>query len=133
FHLHSQDLMQRMLNAMEPGTYVQPHKHERPDKREVFILLTGRVLIVEFNTKGEIHDHVILDHKLGVFAVEIPPRVYHTIVSLKSGSVVYELKDGPYDEKVDKGFASWAPEENSVGTQDYLQNLLNSLCIKVED
>ena len=43
FHKESSDLLQRMLNAMEPGTYIQPHKHENPEKREVFLILNGIV------------------------------------------------------------------------------------------
>jgi len=39
FHDDLVDPINRMLNAFEPGTYIQPHKHENPDKREVFILL----------------------------------------------------------------------------------------------
>ena len=38
FHEEAEDTLQRLLNAMEPGTYVQPHKHENPNKREAFLL-----------------------------------------------------------------------------------------------
>ena len=40
FHDGDYDPLQRMLNAMQPGTYLQPHKHENPDKREVFLALS---------------------------------------------------------------------------------------------
>ena len=52
FHDGSQDPLQRMLNAMQPGTYLQPHKHENPDKREVFLALTGRFVVIQFNDDG---------------------------------------------------------------------------------
>ena len=42
FHKDPEDTLHRMLHAMNPGTYVQPHKHEDPDKREVFIILEGK-------------------------------------------------------------------------------------------
>ena len=32
FHDDLADPINRMLNALEPGTYLQPHKHENPDK-----------------------------------------------------------------------------------------------------
>ena len=33
YRLHEhEEPVQRMLNAMLPGTYVQPHKHEAPDR-----------------------------------------------------------------------------------------------------
>ena len=50
FHKSDDDTLQRMLNAMQPGTYLQPHKHENPDKREVFLVLTGKFLVVELLT-----------------------------------------------------------------------------------
>lgn len=50
-NLHEElaDPINRMLNAFEPGTYIQPHKHENPDKREVFIVLRGSLLMVLFD------------------------------------------------------------------------------------
>ena len=35
FHPEAGDPIQRMLNALNPGTYVQPHRHISPLKREV--------------------------------------------------------------------------------------------------
>lgn len=124
FHTSSSDLLQRMLNAVEPGTYVCPHKHEDPDKREVFVILRGRVLVVEFNAEGELTGHTILDPDAGNYAVEIAPRVYHALYSLAPGSVVYEVKDGPYSPHDDKHFATWAPREGAPECKDYLDNLL---------
>ena len=127
FHKESNDLLQRMLNAMEPDTYVQPHKHENPDKREAFVILRGKALIIEFDDQGNITDHVLLYPTEGQFGVEIAPKVYHTIISLAPDTVVYEIKDGPYEVAVDKGFASWAPKENSPEAPVYLKSLVNKV------
>ena len=48
FHADYADPVNRMLNAFEPGTYVRPHKHESPDKCEVFIVLTGKAVALWF-------------------------------------------------------------------------------------
>ena len=56
FHEHPSARIQRMLNAMEPDTYVRPHKHESPDKLEVFFCLKGSFAVVIFNETGEITD-----------------------------------------------------------------------------
>ena len=58
FHHHDSDTLQRMLNAMEPDTYIRPHKHELPDKSEAFFCLRGRILVVEFDDKGNIKEGV---------------------------------------------------------------------------
>jgi cupin fold WbuC family metalloprotein len=127
FHQQSGDPVQRMINAIEPGSYVQPHKHEDPDKREVFIILQGRMLVVEFDDSGNITDHIVLDAKNKNFAVEIAPRVWHTIISLEVGTAVYELKDGPYFPLTDKDFASWAPKEGEAGMHEYMNKIIDLL------
>lgn len=125
FHEGDSDPLQRMLNAMEPGTYIRPHLHMNPDKREAFICLRGRFMVVEYNDDGTIHDFIILDPQEGNFACEIAAGRYHNMIALCSGSVAYELKDGPYDPATDKKFAPWAPEEGSSGTSKFIASILN--------
>lgn len=129
FHKHDAATLQRMLNAMEPDTYIQPHKHENPDKVEAFFVLRGRILLVEFDENGKITDHIILDPKTGNFGGEVPPRTWHTLISLEEGSVAYEVKDGPYDPSVDKNFANWAPAEGDEDCLEYNKQILNKLGI----
>jgi len=127
FHKHPDDLLQRMLHAMNPGTYVQPHKHETSDKREVFILLEGKVAVVEFDDAGAISSFIILSHETGNFGVEIPERTWHMLIALEENSVVYEVKDGPYSPAHDKDFATWAPKEGEPECTEYLSNLRNQI------
>lgn len=122
YHLDFSDPINRMLNALDPETYVQPHKHENPDKREVFILLRGKLLVVFFENDGRIKQSLILDN-IKNFGVEIAPKVWHTIVALEPKTVVYEVKDGPYSQTDDKNFAPWAPKEGETGCLDFLNNL----------
>lgn len=131
FNLHKDagDLLQRLINAMEPGTYVQPHKHENPDKREIFLVITGTLLVIEFDEKGLITNHIILSRQSGNFGVEIAERTFHTIISLEKGSVAFEAKDGPYDPSDDKHFATWAPPENSPDCEAYIHAILAKLNI----
>lgn len=131
FHKSSSATLQRMLNAIEPGTYIQPHKHENPDKVEAFFVLRGKILVVEFDDEGNISDHIILDPLKGNFGAEIAPRKWHSIISLEKNSVVYEVKDGPYDEKIDKNFATWAPAEGDPEELNYIQKILEKLSVKI--
>ena len=119
-----------MLNAAEPGTYVQPHKHENPDKAEAFVILSGRVAILEFDDNGNVADYVILDSSVGVRAVEIPPRKWHSFIILKPGSVLYEAKDGPYDKNTEKKFAAWAPSEGSPEAGEFNNRIIAKLNLK---
>ncbi len=125
FHKMADDPMQRMLNAFEPGTYIAPHKHENPDKRELFILIRGKLLVVIFHESGMISDYIFLDREKGNFAVEIAPKTWHTVISFEKGSIAFEIKDGPYCPDTDKNYAPWAPPENSAEGEVYLKNLLD--------
>ncbi|MBE0648884.1 MAG: WbuC family cupin fold metalloprotein [Bacteroidales bacterium] len=129
FHKTYDDTLQRLLNAIEPYSYIQPHKHEDPDKREVFTVLQGRLLVVEFDTAGNITDHTIIAPLEGSFGAEIPERIFHSIFALEPGTMVYEIKDGPYSPIDDKNFASWAPKEGDPATKEYIQGILNRLGI----
>jgi len=131
FHKEDSSTLHRMLNAMEPDTYLQPHKHENPDKIEAFFVLRGRVLVLEFDDKGNIIDHIILDSKKGNFGAEIPPRTWHIIISLEKNTVAYEVKDGPYNPENDKIFAPWAPSEGDSEAQEYNKNILRELNINL--
>lgn len=126
-HEELSDSLQRLLNAIEPGTYLQPHKHENPDKRELFIILKGKALVVIFTPEGEISDHFLLDPLNGKYAVEIPAGVWHTVISMEHGTVFIEVKDGPYTPLDDKNFASWAPPENHPDCESYTNGLLKKL------
>jgi len=125
FHPRLDDPISRMLNAMEPGTYIQPHKHEDPDRFEVFLALRGSFVVFTFDDDGKIADHFILDASQGNYGVEIPARIYHSLISLKAGSVAYEIKEGPYLPATAKNFAPWAPKEGDSETKAYTKKLLD--------
>jgi cupin fold WbuC family metalloprotein len=130
FHTDLADTFQRMLNCIEPGTYCKPHKHEDPPKREVFIILKGSAVVVQFDDSGNITEHIRLENRSGNYGVEIPPSTWHTIISLEPGTVVYECKDGPYSPLTDKDFATWAPEEYNPDCKVYNANVLKQLGLK---
>jgi len=127
FHDKLEDPLQRLLNAMEPCTYVQPHKHESPDKREFFIILKGKAVVVLFNENGDITNHVVLNPQTQNFGVEIPERTWHTIIILQTNTVLFEVKDGPYEVVSDKNFANWAPKENDPACEEYNNSILKRL------
>lgn len=133
FHKEMSDTLHRMLNAMEPNTYICPHKHENPHKREVFFCLRGRIAVLEFNNEGEVTDSIILDPKSGSYGTEIAECTWHTLIALEPGSVAYEVKDGPYNPIDDKDFAHWAPREGEPGCQEYLKSLTEKILIIKRD
>jgi cupin fold WbuC family metalloprotein len=114
YHEHDEPV-QRMVNAIEPDSYIRPHKHEDPDKVEVFLVLRGSALLCVFDAEGNLVEH--LETRAGgpCFGVEIPPGTWHSLLALEPGTVLYEILEGPYHESTHKSFAPWAPPE---GTPD---------------
>lgn len=55
--------------------------------------------------------------------VEVAPSEWHTVLSMKAGSVLFETKSGPFDSERAKEFAPWAPREGSEGVTPYLERL----------
>ena len=81
-------------------------------------------LVVEFDADGHVVSHALLEAGTGAYGAEIAPRVYHCIIALEPGSVVYEVKNGPYSPLDDKNFATWAPKEGEEGCRAYLEQLI---------
>lgn len=52
FHQSLEDKCHRFLNAVEPGTEVEIHRH--PTKDESFVLLRGRVRVNTYNDDGTV-------------------------------------------------------------------------------
>ena len=119
------DSLQRMLNAMEPGSYVRPHRHVTPPKAEGLVVLSGSLAFVAFDDEGEpdAESFLVLSRERGVLGIDYRAGLWHTFFALETGSVVYEVKPGPYDAATDKEFASWAPEEGSPEADEYLERL----------
>jgi cupin fold WbuC family metalloprotein len=112
FHDHPEPT-QRMLNAVEPASYVRPHRHERPDKTEVFLVLAGRACLCRWSDAGELVEALEVSADGPCRGVEIPPRVWHSMVALEPGTVLFEFNEGPFATATHKVFADWAPAEGS--------------------
>lgn len=126
FHASYDDPIQRVLNVFNPGTYVRPHKHENPDKTEVFIILSGRTAVLIFNDEGGVKEVHVLDNNGPIRGIEIEPRTWHSFVALES-SALYEIKNGPWDAKTDKNFAPWAPEEGGRDVEKFLKKMQDAI------
>ena len=127
FNLHSADEpVQRMINAVQPGSYVTPHKHENPDKVELIAPLIGRVVLFHFAADGAVIAHHVVDAGGPLRVIDIPPRTYHTFFALTPAAVL-EIIQGPYDAATHKKFAPWAPLEGTPETAAYMRALLEGV------
>lgn len=120
-HEHEEPV-QRMINAMFPGTYITPHKHENPDKVELFSIIVGRLAVLQFAEDGAVENMAVLDAKGANRVVDVPPRTYHSLIPLEPCAAL-EIIQGPYDAATHKQFAPWAPAEDNPKAAAYLHQL----------
>ena len=110
FHEDLNDPVNRMLNALEPDTYLRPHRHQTPPKDEVYIVLEGDLDVLIFDDCGNIIQRENLNPQKGKYGVDIPAGVWHSMIVNKSGTVIYEAKAGPFAPLLSEDFASWSPD-----------------------
>jgi len=125
FHPSDQEALHRMLNSIQPGSYLRPHRHLDPPKDEAFILLKGSAGFVVFDmAQGLIKkEFILLDFERGTYGIDIRAGVWHTLFSLEPDTVLYEVKPGPYAPLADKDFAPWSPPDSSPKGADFLKEL----------
>jgi cupin fold WbuC family metalloprotein len=114
-NLHSDlsDPVQRLCNAFEPGSYVRPHRHSQADKWELMVILKGEAIILLFDETATVTQRIVLSTRGPEYLLEVPQGAWHTVLTRESGTVLLEVKSGPYNKTEDKDFAQWAPVEGA--------------------
>lgn len=90
------DQSQRMLNAIEPGSPLPIHRHQKTS--ETVVCLRGR-LVEEYYDELErvCTERIELSPNGPVVALNIPAGQWHTVRALESGTVISEMKNGAYE------------------------------------
>lgn len=123
FHPADDAPCHRLLNAMEPDSYIQPHRHLDAQKDETLLLLRGKLGLVLFDNDGAAVDQALLEAGGEVMAVNIPHGTFHAWVCLQAGSVFFEAKAGPFVPVSAAERAPWAPPEGDAAAPAYLASL----------
>jgi cupin fold WbuC family metalloprotein len=121
----------RLLNAIEPGSYIAPHRHLDPNKDETMAVLRGALGLVVFDDDGKVvrTEKVMQSGTPGggaggtVVGIDIAHGTWHTVFALEPGTVFLEAKSGPYLPLTAAERAPWAPAESAAEAPDYLAGL----------
>ena len=89
-----EDLSQRMLNALEPGTVLPVHRHHASS--ETVVLLRGKIEWIFYDDNGNETERVILDANSEPRMLNVERDRWHSLVCLEPNSVLYESKNGAY-------------------------------------
>lgn len=123
-HRKQEAEVQRMLNFLQPGTYIHPHRHPMPNATESVVLLQGAIRFFTFDDTGNLLTDQLISATPIPGVIDIEPNVWHTFIVLKPVTILFECKKGPYNAETDKEFAGWAPEENSAGAASWMKKLV---------
>lgn len=89
-----EDLSQRQMNALEPGTIIPIHRHNSTS--ETIVVLRGKLLWKLYNDNGEITDSFLLQAGSDTCGITSPKGQWHSLDCLESGTVILEMKDGAW-------------------------------------
>lgn len=90
----SDDLSQRILNALEPGTVMPIHRHH--SSSETVVVLRGKIEWIFYDNEGDETERVTLEANGEHRMLNVEKDRWHSLICLESGSVLFETKDGPY-------------------------------------
>ena len=116
FHPELSDPVQRLAIAMEPGTYIRPHRHRHTF--ELLLPLKGRFVVLNFDDNGVVTRRVVLGETCT--ALEMEAGTWHTVLSLDPGGMVFEVKQGAYQPLAEVDTMAWAPAEGQPGTAEMM-------------
>lgn len=119
FHRSDFDVAHRLLNAIEPGSYVPPHRHLDPAKDETMLVVRGQLGVVCFDDAGRVTQTSLLVAGGEAIGVDIPHGVWHSVLACSAGTVFFEAKAGPWAPLAEAERAPWAPAENEEGAAAY--------------
>jgi len=88
----SEDQSQRMLNALEPGTVLPIHRHRTTS--ETVVCIRGHFEEYFYDDQGNLTETI--DMVPGGIVLNIEADQWHSLKCLESGTVLLEVKDGPY-------------------------------------
>lgn len=128
FHTDLNDPVNRLLNAMMPGSYIRPHRHLSPPKEEIFLVLRGEVILFIFDELGNVTEQILLNPQKGNYGAELAAGTWHGLLVMEPGTVLYEIKQGPFSPLVSDDLAPWSPDAGDVEkVKQYMEHLASQV------
>jgi cupin fold WbuC family metalloprotein len=118
--------VQRMLIALQPGTYLRPHRHLDPPKWELLLVLKGAAAWLGFDDEGHVTDRLEAGAHKRSKGLESPEGTWHSVVCLAPDTILFECKPGPFAPVATSDFAPWAPPEGAPESADYVRWMLRA-------
>ena len=101
-HQSAEEPVQRMFNALEPGTFVPIARH--PESAETLIILRGKLRVLIYDDWKNIIEEVVISPNSENIGYHIPKGVWHQVDSLEEGTICFETREGPYSPVAEEDF-----------------------------
>jgi cupin fold WbuC family metalloprotein len=125
-HSSYRENCQRLFNAIQPNSYIPPHRHSVADKQELLVAIRGSFSLITFDDHGNFiqsssfGSELYADELCSSVGVEIPPNIWHTVLARQENSILLEVKEGPFISGEAKEIALWAPQDGSAEVDSFL-------------
>ena len=110
FHAGNDDALQRMVNAVLPGSYIRPHRHSDPPRDESVVILRGAMAFIAFDDQGT-------PEPPGLLLDSYPGPLGQVLINLVNNAVVHAFEGGATGS-VHIGAASLGPERVQLWVAD---------------
>ncbi|WP_069130505.1 WbuC family cupin fold metalloprotein [Rhodohalobacter halophilus] len=124
-HRRQEAEVQRLINFLQPGTYIRPHRHPLAHATETIVIMKGLIRFYTLDESGNILTDNLLKSSSIPAVIDIEPNTWHTFIVLEKDTILFECKKGPYNAKTDKEFAQWSADESDPNAIEKLKNHLN--------
>jgi cupin fold WbuC family metalloprotein len=125
-HSSYEENCQRLVNAIQPDSYIPPHRHSSANKQELLVAIRGSFSLITFDDQGNFVQstsfgtELYADELCSNVGVEVPPDVWHTVLAKQENSILLEVKEGPFVLEEAKELALWAPQDGSAEVDSFL-------------
>ncbi len=94
YNLHESldDKVQRLFNAMEPGTIVPIQRHQ--DTAETLLVVKGELKLTIYDDSKNIIEQEVLNPSEGRYGYHIPKGVWHCVEVLAPNTVMFPSGEG---------------------------------------
>ena len=86
----------KLLNSLQPETFMPIHRHLHPPKKETFVLLQGAIEVLQYDDNKNIVERHLMSGESGNIICEIMTGEWHSLRVLEPDTLILEIKKGPY-------------------------------------
>ena len=127
FHNSPEEEINSLVIIIEKGSYIRPHRHQTGDKKELLVVLSGKLRVLTFTEEGAIAKVFTAGPGCDVLGYELDSQTFHSCVALEHGTTFLEVKKGPYLPIEGSDVAAWAPAEKTPLASAMVQWYLTAL------